>query len=92
MTPAGKDEIRAVVLRVLGEIAPEADLARLKPDVSFRDQLDLDSMDVLNFVIGLHHAFQVDIPESDYPKFASLESCIEQLGSSAAAPRKETTG
>lgn len=46
-----KDEIRASVLRVLGEIAPEADLTRLKPDVSFRDQLDIDSMDFLNFVI-----------------------------------------
>lgn len=46
-----KEEIRASVLRVLGEIAPEADLTRLKPDVSFRDQLDIDSMDFLNFVI-----------------------------------------
>ena len=92
MIGASKDEIRAVVLRVLGEIAPEADLARLKPDVSFRDQLDLDSMDALNFVIGLHHAFHVDIPESDYPKFATLDGCIEHLASSGAAPPKETPG
>jgi acyl carrier protein len=85
-----KDELRTVVLRVLGEIAPEADLARLKPGVSFRDQLDLDSMDLPNFVIGLHHAFHVDIPESDYPRFATLDSCVEQLASLDAAPHKET--
>jgi acyl carrier protein len=85
-----KDELRATVLRVLGEIAPEAELDRIKPAVSFRDQLDLDSMDFLNFVIGLHQTLGVDIPESDYPKFASLEGCIEHLASLDGSPNKET--
>ena len=76
MTP---DTIRATVLRVLGEIAPEADPAALKPDVAFRDQLDLDSMDVLNFVVGLHAALGVEIPEADYPKFATLDGGVEYL-------------
>ena len=43
MTPASRDEIRATVLSVLGDVAPEADLARITPAVSFREQLDLDS-------------------------------------------------
>lgn len=90
MTPTSKDEIRGIVLRVLGEIAPEADPARIKPAVSFRDQLDLDSMDFLNFVIGLHQAFRVDIPESDYPKLATLEGCVEHLASLDASTDKET--
>ena len=89
MTDPSRDEIRAAVLCALGDVAPEADLGRIKPGVSFRDQLDLDSMDLLNFVIGLHHAFHVDIPESDYPKFATLDSCIQHLASPAAAPSKE---
>ncbi len=75
-----RDEIRATVLRALGEIAPEADLASLAPDVEFREQLDLDSMDFLNFVVGLHAALGVDIPESDYPKLATLDGCVEYLG------------
>lgn len=74
-----RDELRATVLRVLGEIAPEADLASLKPDVAFRDQLDLDSMDNLNFVIGLHAALGVEIPEADYPKLATLDRCLDYL-------------
>ena len=57
-----REEVRAAMLRVLGEIAPEADLTALKPDVAFRDQLDLDSMDLLNVVIGLHAALGVEIP------------------------------
>jgi acyl carrier protein len=80
-----RDEIRATVLRVLGEIAPEADLAALEPRVELRKQLDLDSMDVLNFVVGLHEALHVDIPEADYPKYATLHDCVEQLASRTSA-------
>jgi acyl carrier protein len=74
-----RDAIRATVLRVLGDIAPEADLATVKVDVPFRDQLDLDSMDLLNVLVGLHSALGVDIPEADYPKLTTLESCVDYL-------------
>jgi acyl carrier protein len=68
-----------VVLGVLGEIAPEADLATLKGDVPFREQLDLDSMDLLNVAVGLHAALGVEIPEADYPKLATLDGCVTYL-------------
>ncbi|MFI5367015.1 MAG: acyl carrier protein [Candidatus Binatia bacterium] len=74
-----KDEIKATVLRLLGDVAPEADLTRLNPDVGFRDQLDIDSMDFLNFVIALHETLHVDIPESDYPQVATLTRCVDHL-------------
>lgn len=77
-------EIKATVLRILGEIAPEADLTHLKPDLSFRDQLDLDSMDFLNFVIALDEELNVRIPESDYPKLSTLAGCIELLSAQKA--------
>ena len=73
------DEIRSTVLRLLGDIAPEADLARLKPDVSIRDQLDIDSMDFLNFIIALHRRLDVDIPESDYPKLRTIDGAVAYL-------------
>ena len=73
------DEIRATVLRVLGEIAPEADLAALRDDVDLREQLDLDSMDVLNFVVGIHGALGVEVPEADYPRFTTLAGGVEYL-------------
>ncbi len=85
MTP---DEIRIVVLRVLGQIAPEADLESLKPDIGFREQLDLDSMDLLNFVIALHKELHVAIPEKDYPKLATLRGCVDYLTSACGAGRQ----
>jgi acyl carrier protein len=78
-TPLSKDDTRRQVLRILGEIAPEADTTSLRPDVSFRDQLDLDSMDFLNFVVALHKEFHIEIPESDYPKYMTLNGCLTQL-------------
>jgi len=80
-TPLEADT-RAQVLRLLGDIAPEADLATLNPAVSFRDQLDLDSMDFLNFVVAIHKAFHIEIPESDYPKYMTLNGCLAQLDAS----------
>lgn len=81
-----RDEITNTVLRALGEIAPEADLAAIKPDVSFRDQLDIDSMDYLNFVIAVHEALHVEIPEADYPKLVTLNGCVEYLSALLEKP------
>ncbi len=77
-TPSDADN-RERILRLLGEIAPEADLASINPEVSFRDQLDLDSMDFLNFVVAIHKAFHLEIPETDYPKYMTLNGCLAQL-------------
>jgi acyl carrier protein len=78
------DEIRATVLRILGGVAPEADLARLDPAASLRDQLDLDSMDVLTLVTRLCEALGVEVPETDYPKIATLDGCVAYLGTRLA--------
>jgi acyl carrier protein len=72
-------EIREAILRVLGEIAPEADLGILEPQARLRDQLDLDSMDFLNFLIGLHKELHVDIPERDYGRLVTLAACEDYL-------------
>lgn len=74
-----KDEIREIVLHVLGKIAPEADMSQIKPNLRVRDQLDIDSMDLLNFVVGLHRELQVEIPEADYPRLATLDGCVDYL-------------
>lgn len=74
-----QDEIRATVLRVLGKIAPEADLSTLDPRTSMRDELDIDSVDFLNFAVGLNKELGVDIPDADVPKLASIDGCVTYL-------------
>lgn len=78
------DEIHDAVVRCLCQIAPEADPSSLRSNVSLRDQLDIDSMDFLNFMIALHKEFQVEIPEALYPQLSTLDGCIEFLASAAS--------
>jgi acyl carrier protein len=74
-----EQELRDVVLRALRKIAPEADPRRIDAGQSLRDQLDIDSMDFLNFLIALHEALGVDIPEADYPRLSTLEAITGYL-------------
>lgn len=77
-------EIKDAVLRILAKIAPEARGQDLAPSVNLRDQLDLDSMDALNFVIALHEEFDVEIPETDYAKLTTLDGIVAYLGAHLA--------
>ena len=78
------EELRELVMRTLGEVAPDADLAAIDPAADLQEQIDIDSMDHLNFVIGLHEATGVDIPERDYPKMASVDACVAYLRAALA--------
>ncbi len=80
-----RDEIREAVLRALSDVAPEADPATLRFDTDLRDQLDIDSMDSLNFAIGIHEQLQVDIPEADWARLYTLDEVIDYVVESAAA-------
>lgn len=74
-----REELERVVAEVLAGIAPEADLAGVKGNEDLRDALDLDSMDFLNLVIGLHERLGIDIPEADYPKLFSKDGLLAYL-------------
>jgi acyl carrier protein len=67
------------VIEALTRIAPEVDPASIAPGVSFRDQLDLDSMDFLNFVLALHERLKIDIAEADYPNLYTLDGAVAYL-------------
>jgi len=67
------------VFDVLHSIAPEVQTQDLVPARSLRSQIDLDSMDWLNFLIGLHHRLGVDIPETDYAGLVSLDNVLDYL-------------
>lgn len=74
-----REEIRAAVIRNLESIAPDADTSSLDPSASFREELDIDSMDFLRFVTALHDELHVDIPEADYPKVGTIEACVTYI-------------
>ena len=76
------EEIRKVVLAELKRIAPELeDVAPAKP---LRDQVDLDSMDWLNFLVALNERLKIEIPEADYRKLGTLEQIVDYLAKKSA--------
>lgn len=76
MTPA---EIRTVIIDILSDISPDSDLSNLRDDLSFREQIELDSMDFLDIVMELKKRYRVTIPEEDYPQLASMDSTVNYL-------------
>ena len=78
--PTDDTALRAAIVETLRRIAPEVSAQSLQHDVPLRDQVDLDSMDWLNFLIALHRKLGVDIPESDYARLVTLDDLVSYLG------------
>ena len=74
-----ESEIRQIVRQVLSNVAPEVDLESIDAGKDLREQIDIDSVDYLNFVIGLHKELGVEIPDADLPKLTTLNGCAAYL-------------
>jgi acyl carrier protein len=70
------DDVERQVRDVLARFAPEADLGALDPGASLQEELDIDSMDLLNVMIAVKEVTGVDVPESDYDQVATLAGLV----------------
>lgn len=76
-----EEEIKTIVVQQLRQIAPEIDVSQIDFAIDLREQVDFDSMDILNLVVAIHEATGVEIPEADYPQMVSLDGCVRYLRS-----------
>ena len=74
-------EIIARLRAILSDIAPDLDVSTVGPDDDLRNDIGLDSMDFLNFVIAAHKQLGVEVPEADYGKVTSLLKFARYIGS-----------
>lgn len=79
MSTPSDAELRAIVVAALGRVAPEVDASGLAPEADLREELEIDSMDVLNLAIALHEATGIEIPERDYAELATLARAVAYL-------------
>ena len=77
--PTDDTTLRATIVETLRRIAPEVSAQSLQHAVPLRDQVDLDSMDWLNFLVALAERFKVEIPESDYRRLVTLDEVAAYL-------------
>jgi acyl carrier protein len=81
-----RDEMRAVVLDTLGEIAPDLDASAIDAAADLQRDLDLDSLDFFNFIVALSERLAIDVPERDYRELATLDRCLDYLAAHAPTP------
>jgi acyl carrier protein len=79
-----EQQARDAIKEVLHPIAPEVNLDQVPPDADLRQELAIDSMDILNFAIGLEDLTGVTIPESDYRQVTMIRGCTAYLMQRAA--------
>jgi acyl carrier protein len=78
-----EEDTRSVILSVLRTIAPEIEPEEIRDDVRLREQVDLDSMDWLNFLRGIHRRLHVEIPEADYASLRTLADLVAYIHAGA---------
>lgn len=87
MSTTNQDLIRETILRVLSDVVPNANTQAISPDISFHDQLELDSIDFLRLMMSLEKELDVTIFDFDYPKLSTLKGCehylVERLSATA---------
>lgn len=80
-------ELRAAVLKALHRVAPEANLAILDPKADLREELDIDSIGILEFATGIQKETGIEVPERDYPHIVRIDDCIYYLTAAAKGAR-----
>ena len=83
MSPSALEE---AVLASLGEVAPEMDAPSLDRSAPIADQLEIDSMDFLDFIVGLAERTGIEVPERDYADLASVDGCVRYLEARLVSP------
>ena len=76
---AQPDAIRKTVLSALRRVAPEVDPTEVDTSAPMQDELDIDSLDFLNFLTALHDATGIEVPERDYPHLQTIDQCVAYL-------------
>lgn len=72
-------EVRTKVLDIIADIALDDDVTGISDDLALREQLDLDSMDFLDIVMELKKRHKIEVPQEDYPRLATMQSCVDYL-------------
>jgi len=74
------DQVASRILEILDQVAEGLDLSNVDPDLSLREQLGLDSVDFLDFVMVLRTRYGIEVPEEDYQELMTLNSSVAYLG------------
>ncbi len=79
MSDSLEQQVRNIVAEQLG-----VDVSEVRPDASILDDLGADSLDVVEMVMSLEEAFDIEVPDADVEEMRTV-SDIERYGTGAVA-------
>jgi acyl carrier protein len=79
MSDSLEQQVRNIVAEQLG-----VDVSEVRPDASILDDLGADSLDVVEMVMSLEEAFDIEVPDSDVEAMRTV-SDIERYVTGAVA-------
>lgn len=74
------EELRAIFIEQLVSVAPDLEPDAIGDDDHLQDDLELDSMDVLNLMSALQKKLGVAVPEADLPQVATPAKAVQYFG------------
>lgn len=75
---ASKEEILAGLAEILGEVA-DVDAADVTEDKSFTDDLDVDSLSMVEVAMAAEEKFGVKIPDDELPKLKTVGDAVSYI-------------
>jgi acyl carrier protein len=69
-----EDKVKQIIMEKLG-VSEE----QVTPEASFIEDLNADSLDIVELVMELEDAFGLEIPDEDAEKLRTVENAIEYL-------------
>jgi acyl carrier protein len=75
---ASADEVRAGLAEILNEVA-DVDASDVTDDKSFTDDLDVDSLSMVEVAMAAEEKFGVKIPDDDLPKLTTVGDAISYI-------------
>ena len=78
------DRVKAIVVEQLG-----VDAAQVTAPSKFVEDLGADSLDVVELVMALEEEFDIEIPDEDAEKIATVGEAVKYIESHAEAPATE---
>ena len=78
MTTATADEIRTGLAEILNEVA-DVNAADVSDDKSFTDDLDVDSLSMVEVAMAAEEKFGVKIPDDELPKLKTVGDAVTYI-------------
>jgi acyl carrier protein len=68
------EKVKQIIVEQLG-----VDESQVDPTASFVDDLGADSLDIVELVMQFEEAFDLDIPDEDAEKIATVQNAIDYI-------------